>query len=510
MRQYETYELILQGEEPKDSFVEVALTAEFTLNGSITEVKGFYAGNGVYKVRFYPKHAGNYHYKITGVVSAEGDVVCEPAGKSGHGMVQADGTHFRYEDGTWFYPFGTTIYALVHQEQSLIDQTIETLKTAPFNKVRMCVFPKDYDFCKNEPDYFAFEKAGEQQWNTHKPCFEYWDELERRIQQLDELGIQSDLILFHPYDRWGFAKLPMEDALTYLDYAIRRLSSFPNVWWSLANEYDLMDYYQDEDWSKFAHYIHEADEYGHLLSNHQCFRAWDFRNEDTTHICHQIKNVDAISNDIKIYQKPCMVDECRYEGNLIYEWGNISAFEMVNRFWKIVVQGGYCTHGEVFMNEDQVLWWARGGILKGESPKRIEFLKGIVDSLPGPIEFMNGMFLIKSSEEFEAIKKHGIPGMEGNAFVRSILRLNWEQATEVFRSFKKFIGHVGDEVYLLYLENQCTAIGELALPEEGSYDVEVIDAWEMTRTKVLFGVNGKIQVDLPGKEGMAVLARKCI
>lgn len=35
------------------------------------------------------------------------------------------------------------------------------------------------------------------------------------------------------------ATMPREDNLIYLDYLIRRLAAFPNVWWSLANEYDL-------------------------------------------------------------------------------------------------------------------------------------------------------------------------------------------------------------------------------------------------------------------------------
>ena len=37
------------------------------------------------------------------------------------------------------------------------------------------------------------------------------------------------------------------------------------------------------------------------------------------------------------------------------------------------------------------------------------------------------------------------------------------------------------------------------------YKVEVIDAWEMTRTEVLTGVSGHVKVDLPAKEGMAIL-----
>lgn len=507
MKQYELFELVLQGEEPEGSFVKVDVAAEFTVNDEVITVKGFYAGNGTYKIRFYPKQAGNYHYVVKGIVQAKGNIVCEPANTSCHGMVLADGTHFRYEDGTWFYPFGTTVYALIHQEQALIDQTIETLVAAPFNKVRMCMFPKHYDFNQNDPDYYAFENIGEQQWNTHKPSFDYWDHLERWIRQLDDLGIQCDLILFHPYDCWGFAKLPVEDALTYLDYAVRRLSAFPNVWWSLANEYDLMDYEQ-EDWERFAHEIRKNDAYGHLLSNHQIFKPWDFNNPDTTHICHQTGKIDAISDEITKYQKPCMIDECSYEGNLPYSWGNISAFEMVNRFWKVVVQGGYCTHGEVYLSADDVLWWAKGGKLKGESPKRIAFLKDIIDSLPGPIKFAGKSFSVTSEDEFEAMKKNGIPGLPENSVIRAMLRLDWAQASEILNIFRVFMGRVGNEVYLIYYDRHCTAIGGLDLPEDQSYDVEVIDVWEMTRAKVLSGVSGKVQVDLPGKEGMALLARK--
>ena len=63
-----------------------------------------------------------------------------------HGMVKAVGTHFEYEDGTYYYPFGTTIYALAHQSEELIDKTMATLRKSPFNIVRMCVFPKHYQY----------------------------------------------------------------------------------------------------------------------------------------------------------------------------------------------------------------------------------------------------------------------------------------------------------------------------------------------------------------------------
>ena len=63
-----------------------------------------------------------------------------------------------------------------------------------------------------------------------------------------------------------------------------------------------------------------------------------------------------------------MVDECCYEGNIPWDWGNISGFELVHRFWTVCMQGGYCTHGETYLNEEEVLWWSKGGKLVGESP----------------------------------------------------------------------------------------------------------------------------------------------
>ena len=45
-------------------------------------------------------------------------------------MVRPDETHFRYADGTWFYPFGTTVYAFSHQEDERVAETFETLAEA--------------------------------------------------------------------------------------------------------------------------------------------------------------------------------------------------------------------------------------------------------------------------------------------------------------------------------------------------------------------------------------------
>ena len=67
-------------------------------------------------------------------------------------------------------------------------------------------------------------------------------------------------------------------------------------------------------------------------------------------------------------------------------------------------------------------------------------------------------------------------------------------------------GSYGEQAIIKYYDLRCTARGEMNLPESGSYTVEVIDTWEMTRTVVQSGASERVTVDLPGKEGMALLA----
>ena len=95
---------------------------------------------------------------------------CTAALAGAHGPVRVANTHhFAYADGTPFFPFGTTCYAWMHQSEELQRQTLETLRTAPFNKIRMCVFPKSYQYNHNEPALYPFERDARRQERLHAP-----------------------------------------------------------------------------------------------------------------------------------------------------------------------------------------------------------------------------------------------------------------------------------------------------------------------------------------------------
>lgn len=516
MRQYEMFELEFQGEEPEGSWTDVDLWARFGWENNEEEaftyqvVKGFYAGNGIYKVRFLPEKIGQYTWKVWGCVEAEGSELCEPEAEAAvprrngfatgkHGIVRAKDTHFEYSDGTIYRPFGTTIYALANQPQERIDQTMKTLAKAPFNKVRHCVFPKFYDYNREDPEVYPFEKDENGEWSMDRPCFAYWEKLEKVIFQLADMGIESDLILFHSYDKWGFSQLNMKQTFLYLDYLLRRLSAIPEMWWSLANEFDLMYARTMEDWYAIEEYVAENDPYHHLLSNHNCFSFYDFTRPNITHCCVQTIQMESAAKWIEKYKKPLIYDECCYEGNLPLSWGNLSGFEMAHRFWQACVPGAYASHGEVFLADDDVLWWAKGGELKGSSPVRIRFLRDIMEELPGTLEPWH-------PQMWEMPDMGYMSKAPMDLFKNLHLSMPLEQQESMLVKDGLCCGHIEDKVFMEYFGHRCCGLVRWILPENHTYRIEKIDIWKMTRETVCKGVNGKVEVKLPGKEGIALMA----
>ena len=467
---------------------------EFKLGEETQTVKGFLEDDKCF-VRFMPQMEGIWQFKsICGGSEVTGEFECVKNTGINHGSVVADGFHLKYADGTRYFCVGTTCYAWIHQTPELITQTYETLPNAPFNKMRMCVFPKHMPFNNNEPELFPFHKKEDGSWDVNNPDSKFWRFLEDSIKRLGEMGIEVDLILFHPYDRWGFSKFSLDESLTYLDYCIRRLSAFRNIWWSIANEYDLVPGRSIEYWDTIGERIYAEDIYKHMLSNHNCFATYPKR-DWMTHRSIQSGFVRRVGNWRMEYELPVLIDECGYEGDIEFDWGNLSAFEMVNRFWICNTLGGYCTHGETFNREDEILWWAKGGVLHGESPKRIAFMKNIFESIGDLDPVVSRAFFDPNNTE--------IPP-EYEVFVKAVLAMPEHERNEMISGFSPIVGQ-NDDYKLQYLARTCPSYMNVKLPENGKYKIEVIDVWEMTRITACEDSSGTVRINLPGKEGIAVL-----
>jgi hypothetical protein len=402
------FELELQGPSGGNPFVDVRLSGEFRQNERVFCPEGFYDGNGIYRIRFMPDAQGEWLY-ITRSNRSEldgkkGKFTCVKPSPSNHGPVRVHKKwHLIYADGTAYFQVGTTCYAWVHQGNAMEEQTLSTLKDAPFNKMRMCVFPKSYTYNKNEPEFYPFEGRPLKDWEYSRFNPEFFRHFEQRVGDLRDLGIEADLILFHPYDRWGYKDMDAETDDRYLRYVVARLASYRNVWWSFANEFDLMKSKTMADWDRFFQIVRKYDPYDHMRGIHNCRGFYDHTKPWVTHASIQSSDLARARQWRDQYQKPIIYDECKYEGNVPQGWGNLTAQQMVHRFWLGTIAGCYVGHGETYKHPKDILWWSKGGVLHGQSPARIAFLKKIMEPTPFanmvPDELSGGNYILSKESE---------------------------------------------------------------------------------------------------------------
>jgi Domain of unknown function (DUF5060)/Protein of unknown function (DUF4038)/Domain of unknown function (DUF5605) len=458
-------ELNLPGPTSGNPFIDVTLTATFRYQHRSLTVEGFYDGEGSYKIRFMPDEPGAWTWKTeSNHAELDGksggfECVAPEAGNRGPVSVRDD-FHFGYADGTPFVECGTTCYAWAFQAEETQRQTIETLTTSPFNKLRMCLFPKWYQHNRKEPPMYPFPRNGEtNDYSTFNPA--YFQHLDRLILELRRIGVQADLILFHPYDKWGYQSMPAEVDDRYLRYVIAHFSAFRNVWWSLANEYDLMKSKTNTDWDRYARIVEEYDAFDHLRSIHYSVHQYEYWRGWCSHAGVQDSRMNLAAGWRADWRKPVVFDECRYEGNIASRWGNLSGDAMTRRFWIASAQGTYCGHGETYLSPEDILWWSHGGVLHGTSPAKIAFLRKLLEET---------IALGKGPIGFTCINEDPVGARRTN-----------------------------DSVIFYYFDEHQPAEGTFTLPEGKTYTAEYIDTLALTRSPLPGEYSGKAEVKLPGK-----------
>ncbi len=463
-------------------------------------ISAFRKGEDLFAVRFMPEEEGVWEYRIhreNGEL--RGSFLCVEAKPNRHGVVKTSGDQFVYEDGTRYFPFGTTCYAWIYQPEAVQQKTVETLQNTCFNKMRMLVFPKYMPFNTEEPPYFPFEKESGT-WKVRRLSFSFWDHLDEKLLGLEKLAIEADLILFHPYDKWGLADLPQQDSLTYVEYCIARFGAFHHIWWSLANEYEMVVKKTESDWDEIGTLISRTDPYHHLISIHDIMVLYP-KKPWMTHCSIQSGDLNRIPLWKQEYEMPIVIDECGYEGDLSFHWGNLSARGMTDRFWKTVTRGGYCTHGETFYQKDEVLWWSKGGTLHGESEPRIRFLKDLLEELPG---YGSAEKLLPPPNPNELRKNH--------VNEKSIRYVSLMQTAPEEAKYGMYADRPcklnGEGWQLWYFEQRCPATVSVEVPKGETWTAEVIDTWEMTREPMEKNITQAGDLPLPGKLGMALLMKK--
>jgi hypothetical protein len=467
--QWGIFETSCRGPEDGNPYVEVEFGATFEQGGRAVKVTGFYDGIGTYRVRFMPDSVGTWTYRTQSsrpeLDGKTGSFTVIPAQAGNHGPVRVkDEYNFIYADGTAYRELGTTCYAWTSQPAPLEEQTLKTLAASPFNKLRMCLFPKWFNYNHAEPPRYPFAGQAPNRWDFTHVNPEYFKHFEKRVGQLAEMGIEADVILFHPYDagHWGFDNMGAENDDRYLRYMIARLGAYRNVWWSLANEWDYFKTKTEADFERFGEIIAKNDPYKHLCSIHNQKTFFDHSKPWISHVSVQNDMPDNAPAYIRKYAKPVVFDECRYEGDIPEGWGDITAVRLVGNFWKTLVEGAFCGHGETYLNAKEELWWSKGGVLVGQSPALLKFFKQILDAAPA------GATVLSDRNTW---------GVEG-------------------------------EYYLTYLWDRQHATQSYKLPEGLKFKADIIDTLAMSITPVAGTLSGKVDIALPVKPYLAIRLRR--
>lgn len=501
VEQWETLEVRFRGPSKGNPFLDVWLAAEFVHGHRKIEVSGFYDGDGVYRIRYMPDAPGQWTYATTSnapeLNGKTGAIEVTPAKGENHGPVQvAHRFHFAHVDSTPYFPFGTTCYSLGFIGEPFEQQTFDGLVSGGFNKVRLCLLPKPLG--KLRPVAMPFERfpgspvsdpeplsdggTSVQQFDTTRFNPAYFRHFEQVIEKLDALNIQADVILFHPYDAWGFHSMAAAADDRYLRYAVARLSAYKNVWWSVANEFDFVKSKTLADWDRFFRIIAECDPSSHLRSIHNGREFYDNAKLWVTHASLQRYDFEKSSSYRESWGKPIIFDEIQYEGNFGSRWGNLPAEELTRRFWLAVVHGAYATHGETFITPPDEPAWSDAGKLRGSSAPRIRFLHELV----------------------ERITKTGLREFDGAYYPCA---------------GKK------DELYLYYFDCHRPGEYDFPLPAGVRFRASLIDPYRMTIQRMVgshvgktggvassqsgspgaMATDGTCRVQLPGKPYMAVL-----
>lgn len=486
-------ELQFKGPSEGNPFVEVRFSAIFDNGSRKVDVPGFYDGEGVYRVRFMPDTVGNWSYRTESnrweLTAQTGEFVATPAGKGNHGPVRVHNTyHFAYADGTPYKQVGTTIYNWMDTPDEVQEETLRTLAASPFNKARMLLTQQPTPYLTSyAPPRWPFAGTPPRDWDFSRFNPEFFRHYEKRIEQLRDLGIEADIILFNPYGKFGFETMDAAGDDRFVRYVVARFGAYRNVWWSLANEFDFLRTKTEADWERIGTLIQNCDPFDHLRSIHNAFLAYDNRQAWVTH--SSVQNGNALESPVgalvyrDVWRKPVVFDEIEYEGDAKFRWADLNGFDLVHRFWSGLVAGTYVGHGDYFNTKGEDTWTSFGGKILGESMPRLAFLRKIMEDGPA-----NGLEPTDSGHDMNTAGVNG-------------------------------------EYYLTYFGRTTPTEWAFKLPKrrlvEGMrFTVEIIDVWEMTVTRVpgdfvvtkkdrysFVDTKGRV-VELPGKAGIALRIRR--
>lgn len=357
-------------------------------DGSQLSLLGFCASDdgSVFAFRYLATQPGEH--RLTLSLTWEGgsleEMVTVTATAGGlPGMVRAKAWGFEWSDSKQpFFWNSTTAYLMAGLTDQARSEALRRLADQGINRIRVAISPsrqKDggrwMEGQIQESDAFTLRKSP---WPLRQPDsvedpqpitdrfdLGYWKSLDRLVSQAEDLGMIVQIIFFvdgqepqnYPFDREKSGDDELERL--YFDYALARLSAFPNIEWCVTNEWAL---FRPDEWVEArGRHVATRDPYGHLLSVHG-HGHFPFRSSPwCTHALFQVWDEHGAGAWAKSERslmlkegviKPIINEENGYEDHYPFPWGEGRKApsrdweSRVRLSWEIVFAGAWCTVGE--------------------------------------------------------------------------------------------------------------------------------------------------------------------
>jgi len=380
--------------------IELSVALRHDASGMVVTVPGFFDGDGdggalgrVFAVRFAPDRVGRWTIAETRANQRElagqriGDGF-ECVASEHPGRWVADGPTYRRSDGSRPWIAGNTHYTFLSRRDDrgeIVGDPLDDVRANArfYKKLRFSLFGDRYPDPELKPFLDRDGRPSDDGRNSRRPNPRWFRErVDPVVAAAQRVDLICDLILCGP-DAVGSRSTLLGDVRPWLRYVAARYGAYPNVWFCLANEWDIKEPSYDAATIR-AHgdALRAWLPLGTPLSVHGKPPRWDsaLSGDWNDHVIIQLKSktlgeaADAIARE-RAFGKPVLNDENAYQG----AGDGFSLGDVVEGALGTFLGGGYPTTGEKHGRKHGQYFWGGFDAREHDASERLLFLREYVD-----------------------------------------------------------------------------------------------------------------------------------
>jgi len=352
------------------------------------------AKGGVFKVRFCPTRPGRWRLagletNRPGFEPLATAVTCVASRHPGFWL--PDGRWYRRSNGSHPFILGNTHYTFLSRRDNrgrvCCDPVLDIRRSARYyKKVRFSLFGGRYPDPTLKPFLDDAGRPSDDGRFAFRPNPAWFLRgVDPAVAEGFERDVVCDLILCGPDTRESRSTLKYHPR-PWLRYVAARYGAYPNVWFCLANEWDIKDpRYTAEEIRGAGSYLRSCLAYPAPISVHGSPRRWRPELNGSWHdhviIQYKVKRLpqaaDAVLESFSLGgKKPVVNDENGYQG----KGDGFALGDVVEGCLGTFLGGGYPTTGEKFASKKGQYFWGGFDPEKHSATKHLAFLRRFLEA----------------------------------------------------------------------------------------------------------------------------------